>query len=135
MELEGLIEEFSQSRYNDLSIEKGSQSIYLRRGATKVVSNNGEKSSSSKKEETVIQKINSSANGIFLKSDRVGIFSSSVKVGEQIKTGDKIGLITAINVSHDLYANDSGKVKSVLVESGVGVAYDMELIELEKKNV
>ncbi|MCJ8345575.1 hypothetical protein MJH12_08540 [bacterium] len=133
MELEELIEEFSQSRYNDLSIEKGDQSIYLRRGATKVVQTSVVEDTSSSSETSGTSK--DETQGDFLKSDRVGTFSSTVKVGDQIKVGDKIGLITAINVPHDLLADKSGLVKALLLESGAGVAYGMDLIELEVNDV
>ncbi|MCO4783618.1 MAG: hypothetical protein KC646_14930 [Candidatus Cloacimonetes bacterium] len=135
MELEDLIQEFSQSRYNDLSIEKGDQSIYLRRGATKIIQNNSCVDSPSDNKTNEQSDSVDLSQGDFLKSDRVGIFSSTIKSGDKVNKGDKVGLITAINVPHDLIADQSGIVKSVIVESGAGVAYGMELIELDVENV
>lgn len=135
MELEELIQEFSQSRYNDLSIEKGDQSIYLRRGATKINQNDSVAETISDTEEAKSPEVVDFSQGDYLKSNRVGIFSSSIKTGDKVNVGDKVGLITAINVPHDLIADQAGLVKSIVVESGAGVAFGMELIELDVENV
>ena len=135
MELEELISEFTQSRYNDLSIEKGDQSIYLRRGTTNFSNDKTENEVDSNKQKTQRFGDTKASDDAFIKSDRVGIFSSLVKAGDRIIVGDKVALITAINVSHDLYAQVSGFVKSIVVESGVGVAFGMNLIELDAKDV
>ena len=134
MELEGLIEGFSQSRYNELSIEKGDQSIYLKKSALQNITNIETQDSDLEEElsETLSEDL---AKGDFIKSPRVGIFSSNVKSGDKIKKGDKVGVITAMNVPHDLCADQDGTIKSVLVESGIGVAFGVELIELEVGNI
>lgn len=73
--------------------------------------------------------------GTTVRSPMVGTFYSSpnpdspafVKVGQQIKVGDALGIIEAMKMFNQIDAEISGTVLAVLIESGTPVEYDEPL--------
>ncbi len=67
-----------------------------------------------------------------VKSPMVGTFYASstpggdafVKVGQQVKQGDTLGIIEAMKMFNQIEAEVSGKVVAILVENGQAVEFD-----------
>lgn len=72
---------------------------------------------------------------VYIKSTMVGTFINvqnnnklpSVKQGDNIIVGQKIGQIEAMKIIKDVYSNAKGKVLKVLVSNGQAVEYGQEL--------
>ena len=60
------------------------------------------------------------------------IISYSVKVGDQVKTGDPVCVLEAMKMQNSLTAPASGTVKAVNFESGASVAKDAILLVISK---
>ena len=57
-----------------------------------------------------------------------------VKKRDMIKKGDRIGVITSMNVNHEVISDKSGKIIEFLVEEEQPVEYGQPLVRLEKVN-
>ncbi len=74
-------------------------------------------------------------DGQIVKSPMVGTYYSSaspgaatfIKVGQQVKVGDTIGIIEAMKMFNQLEAEYAGTVKAILVENGRPVEFDEPL--------
>ncbi len=53
-----------------------------------------------------------------------------IKVGDEIKAGDVIGILQAMKVSNEIKSEISGIVENITVESGQFVDYDYALVEV-----
>lgn len=53
-----------------------------------------------------------------------------VKIGQQVKKGDVIGIIEAMKLMNEVVAKEDGVVMDILVEDGCMVEYDQDLIVL-----
>jgi acetyl-CoA carboxylase biotin carboxyl carrier protein len=73
--------------------------------------------------------------GHVVKAPMVGTFYASatpgaaafVKVGQQVKAGDTLGIIEAMKMFNQIEAETSGTVQAVLVESGQPVEFDQPM--------
>ncbi|HET7268029.1 MAG TPA: acetyl-CoA carboxylase biotin carboxyl carrier protein [Oleiagrimonas sp.] len=71
-------------------------------------------------------------DGHQVKAPMVGTFYASstpgadafVKVGQQVKAGDTLGIIEAMKMFNQIEAETSGTVKAILVENGQAVEFD-----------
>lgn len=71
-------------------------------------------------------------DGQQVKAPMVGTFYASstpgsdafVKVGQQVKAGDTLGIIEAMKMFNQIEAETSGTVKAILVENGQAVEFD-----------
>ena len=54
-----------------------------------------------------------------------------VKVGSKVKTGDIIFIIEAMKTMNQVKSDKNGIVKKVLVENGMPVEFDQDLIIIE----
>ena len=74
-------------------------------------------------------------DGQVVKSPMVGTYYSSaspgaatfIKVGQQVKVGDTIGIIEAMKMFNQIEAEYAGTVKAILVENGRPVEFDEPL--------
>ena len=74
-------------------------------------------------------------DGQIVKSPMVGTYYSSaspgaasfIKVGQQVKVGDTIGIIEAMKMFNQIEAEFAGTVKAILVENGRPVEFDEPL--------
>jgi acetyl-CoA carboxylase biotin carboxyl carrier protein len=70
--------------------------------------------------------------GTVVKAPMVGTFYASaspgtppfVKVGQQVKAGDTLGVIEAMKMFNQIEAEVSGTVKAILIENGQPVEFD-----------
>ncbi len=73
--------------------------------------------------------------GHVLRSPMVGTFYTSpnpespafVKIGQQVKVGDTLGIIEAMKMFNQIEADTAGRVLAVLAESGQPVEFDQPL--------
>ena len=73
--------------------------------------------------------------GHVLKAPMVGTFYASatpgapafVKVGQQVKAGETLGIIEAMKMFNQIEAEVSGEVKAILVENGQPVEFDQPM--------
>jgi acetyl-CoA carboxylase biotin carboxyl carrier protein len=73
--------------------------------------------------------------GTVVKAPMVGTFYASaspgaaafVKVGQQVKAGETLGIIEAMKMFNQIEAEVSGEVKAILVENGQPVEFDQPM--------
>ncbi len=73
--------------------------------------------------------------GTVVKAPMVGTFYASaspgaaafVKVGQQVKAGETLGIIEAMKMFNQIEAEISGEVKAILVENGQPVEFDQPM--------
>ena len=53
-----------------------------------------------------------------------------VKVGQQVKAGDVIGIVEAMKMMNQIEADKAGTIESILVEDGQPVEYDQPLVTI-----
>lgn len=135
---EDLVKYFAQSGYSQLEISSGNQSIELKRRLSQevVLDENVEtpavEDSVPVQHESGQQESNPSGKTVEkIVSNRVGWFSPSVKVGDEIQEGQILGSLKSMNITQELKADRSGVVRKMLVRDGEGVAYGEALLELE----
>ncbi len=81
----------------------------------------------------------SQPSGHILPSPMVGTFyrsaspgaKSFVEVGQHVKAGDTVCIIEAMKMFNQIEADQSGVIKSILVENGQPVEYDQPLLIIE----
>jgi acetyl-CoA carboxylase biotin carboxyl carrier protein len=53
--------------------------------------------------------------------------------GEELESGDKVGIVEAMKVPRDVVSHVNGKITKILVENGKPVEYGQKLFEVEPK--
>lgn len=67
-----------------------------------------------------------------VKSPLPGVLSSiTVKVGDQVKSGDKVGVLEAMKMENDIRTTKSGVVKSILVNVGDAILEGTDIMIIE----
>lgn len=74
------------------------------------------------------------ADVVLIRSKDVGLISilDDLKPGVEIKKGQKLGMVEAVSVEHDLVADYSGTLVDVLVQDGDPVEYGQPLFVLSE---
>lgn len=88
------------------------------------------------KDTMIVEKDNPQFQYIF--SEHIGIYTHFkkgnlpvIKVGQQIKVGEKIGNITAVGVSSVIESKYAGVIEEIYVTDGVAVDYGKKLIKVK----
>lgn len=67
-----------------------------------------------------------------VKSPLPGVLSSiTVKVGDQVKSGDKVGVLEAMKMENDIRTTKGGVVKSILVNVGDAILEGTDIMIIE----
>jgi biotin carboxyl carrier protein len=53
--------------------------------------------------------------------------------GEEIESGDKLGIVEAMKVPRDVVSHLNGKIVKILVENGKAVEYGQKIFEVEPR--
>lgn len=69
--------------------------------------------------------------GTTVKAPLLGIFTSSVKAGDRVKTGDALCVIEAMKMMNEVVSPTDGTVSRVLPSDGDLVEFDQELFVIE----
>ncbi|MEE1108426.1 acetyl-CoA carboxylase biotin carboxyl carrier protein [Macrococcoides canis] len=56
-----------------------------------------------------------------------------IRVGDKVEKGDRIGIIEAMKVMNDVYADVDGTIEEIFVQNGTAVAYDEPLVRIKEK--
>lgn len=132
MDLENLIQDFSASNFHELELISGVQSVRLVR--KKKLPLPLVKNDELETEQAQVQGHSQDSNSDgrhSIYAQRVGFFSPLIVGGSLVKSGDLIGQIKAMNINHEVRADLSGKVASIAVEEGSGVAFGDLLVTLD----
>lgn len=68
---------------------------------------------------------------VIITSPEVGYFYSLVKIGEKVKGGQQIGIITVLKVETEVFSFSEVTIKEILADSGVAVEYGQPLFKIE----
>ncbi len=80
-----------------------------------------------KEPESTLSKSDEQEQGTTVKAPLLGIFTSSVKAGDHVKTGDALGMIEAMKMMNDVQSPIDGTVLEVLASDGDLVEFDQKL--------
>jgi len=132
-----LIELVSGSDITEIEIQTGEETIRIQRGQVPTVmmstSPIAQLSAPSKSPEVPPQ------SGRFVTSPMVGTFYRApspnakpfVEVGQRVKVGDTLCIIEAMKMLNQIESDQSGVIKSILVENGEPVEYGQSLFAVE----
>lgn len=56
-----------------------------------------------------------------------------IRVGDKVEKGDRIGIIEAMKVMNDVFADVDGTIEEIFVQNGTAVAYDTPLVRIKEK--
>lgn len=56
-----------------------------------------------------------------------------IRVGDKVEKGDRIGIIEAMKVMNDVFADVDGTIEEIFVQNGTAVAYDEPLVRIKEK--
>lgn len=56
-----------------------------------------------------------------------------IRVGDKVEKGDRIGVIEAMKVMNDIFADVDGVIESIHIENGTAVGYDEPLVTIKEK--
>jgi len=128
MDMEAFLKEFSQSRYDTVTVGTDGAEVYLRKAPGSLSQITGTIKPSS---EPVPSALDSVDERKLIKATRVGLFYPRVKVGDTLEENFIIGQIRAMNIMHEVKAGKAGVVQKILISSGDAVEYGDLLLELE----
>lgn len=127
--IEELIDVLQGSSAEELSVKKGDNTVYIRKGKT------GKHIKSSK--QVTKAPIKSEAEIIcsdkIIKAPMVGIFhleSNKLRSGEIVSVGQQVGAIESMKLLNDVLSEVSGEISEVYVEDGTPVEYGQPLFKI-----
>ncbi|WP_414055305.1 acetyl-CoA carboxylase biotin carboxyl carrier protein [Macrococcus equi] len=56
-----------------------------------------------------------------------------IRVGDKVEKGDRIGIIEAMKVMNDIFADVDGVIEAIHIENGTAVGYDEPLVTIKEK--
>lgn len=70
---------------------------------------------------------------ITITSPQIGYFFTAIKIGNQVKKGEKIGYIEMriLNLKEEIFSLNNGKIKEIFVENGDVVQFGQPLFKIE----
>ena len=71
--------------------------------------------------------------GTYYNMQEEGVKAPFISVGDKVEKGDRIGVIEAMKVMNDVFADVSGIVEEIYVNNGTPVGYDDPLIRIKEK--
>ncbi|AQL57034.1 acetyl-CoA carboxylase biotin carboxyl carrier protein [Abyssicoccus albus] len=71
--------------------------------------------------------------GTYYNMQEEGVKAPFINVGDKVEKGDRIGVIEAMKVMNDVFADVSGIVEEIYVNNGTPVGYDDPLIRIKEK--
>lgn len=90
-------------------------------------------SASEGNEDSGLHTIKAAQVGTFYTHKEEGGDETFVKAGDAVSAGDQIGMIEAMKVFNDVFADADGTVEEIFAENGETVEYDQPLLTIRPK--
>ncbi len=137
--IDTLIEVLKKNDLTQIEVKDGKKSIKIARESIKVqnisqgISESNNKSQSSKEVKKALPVQNA------IKAPMLGTLyhapspkaKAFVKVGKKVKTGDTLFIIEAMKTMNQVKSDRDGTVKKILVENGMPVEFNQDLVVIE----
>jgi len=144
-ELKEFLKSIKDTDIEEIRYQSGEDSLHFKKtdaATIKPIANNANKPAADKYKKEEDKKENDKKTSLItIKSTMVGTFANiqsndrviSVKEGDNITVGQKIGQIEAMKIIKDINSNIKGKILKILVSNGQSVEYGQELFLVDTK--
>lgn len=134
-DIKEIIQLVEKSDFSSFSYKDGQQEIKLKKERQTFSKSETPVQVSPKAEESARD------SGSYIFSPMVGTFYSAsspdsspfVKVGDEVKAGQCVGVIEAMKMMNEVDAEENAKIVSALVKDGQNVEYGQPLFQIEKQ--
>ncbi|WP_414042576.1 acetyl-CoA carboxylase biotin carboxyl carrier protein [Macrococcus sp. EM39E] len=138
--LQQLIDMMNSNELNVISIKEGDNEYYIEKAIKEVHTVPTQIDQISGQNVTHQETVNN--NHHVQKSQLVGTFYNMqdetskepfIRVGDKVEKGDRIGIIEAMKVMNDIFADVDGVIEAIHIENGTAVGYDEPLVTIKEK--
>lgn len=134
-DIKEIIQLVEKSDFSSFSYKDGQQEIKLKKERQTFSKSETPVQASPKEEESARD------SGSYIFSPMVGTFYSAsspdsspfVKVGDEVKAGQCVGVIEAMKMMNEVDSEENAKIVSALVKDGQNVEYGQPLFQIEKQ--